>query len=364
MSQSRPSAVRLLVVEDEMIVAQDICEQLRQLGYNVLGPAGDGETALRLSETGHPDMVLMDIALRGRLDGVKTAAIIRERFRLPVIFVTALSDKGTLQRAKATEPFGILYKPFEQHELFAAIETALYKSRLDRALRESEAKYRRTAEDLRRLAAHLEKAREEERTRIAHELHDELGQAMTAMRIDIAWIQKNIPSSAPRLRSRIESLGALADEALANVRRLSMEMRPSILDDLGLQAALEWQVSDFAQRTGIAARLEDGLNDAHLTPEQATALFRIVQEALTNISRHAQATRVRVLLREKDGQGFCRIIDNGLGITDQAMAKRRSFGVVGMRQRVLALGGGFDIAGRPGRGTEIRISIPLRPETP
>lgn len=364
MSKARPSSARVLVVEDEMIVAQDIGEQLRRLGYVVLGPAGDGETALRLIETGKPDLVLMDIALRGRLDGVKTAAIIHDRFPIPVIFVTALSDKGTLQRAKVTEPSGILYKPFEQHELFAAVETALYKFRMDRALRESEAKYRRTAEDLRRLAAHLEKAREEERTRIAHELHDELGQAMTAMRIDIAWIQKNIPGSAVRLRARIESLAALADEALASVRRLSMEMRPSILDDLGLQAALEWQISDFAQRTGIGARLEDGLDDARLTPEQATALFRIVQEALTNISRHAKATRVRIQLREKDGEGFCRIVDNGLGITSQALAKRRSFGVVGMRQRVLALGGGFDIAGRPGRGTEIRISIPLRPEAP
>jgi signal transduction histidine kinase len=358
MSESK-SRIRIFIVEDEAIVAQDLGRMLETLGYEPAGTAVSAEQALHQIAAARPDLVLMDIALQGERDGIETAAEIRGRLRLPVIFITALGDASTLQRAKLTEPFGYLFKPFEQHEIHAAIEMALYKHTMEESLRESEAKYRATSEMLQRLARHLQDAGEKERSRLAHELHDELGQNLTAIKMDVAWILSKLPGDQPALRARAADLAKLSDDTLKAVRRLSQEMRPGVLDDLGLPAALEWQAADFAERTGIRCRVKTTINEGRLSKDQDTALFRIVQEGLTNVSRHSEASEVDIVLKEVGGAVLLRIADNGRGIRDDEARGGRSLGLLGMHERAAAAGGRTSIEGAPGRGTTITVTIPL-----
>jgi len=359
-----PAPVRILIVEDEFIVAEDLARMLKSLGYEVAGPAATAEKALNIIATSNPDLVLMDIALKGGRDGIDAAAEIRRTSNKPVIFVTALGDPGTLQRAKRSEPYGFLYKPFEQRDIYAAIETALNRHSLEKALRESEERNCRAAEELQRLASHLESVRESERARIARQLHDELGQALTAIKMDIAWLLKRFPAADTAMARRAEGLSGLIDDALRTVRRLSQEMRPGILDDLGLKAALEWLCSDFAERTSITCGLDARLDEKRLTQDQATAFFRIMQEALTNVSRHAGAKSVRVRLQETGGEVRLEVNDDGRGITSSQTSGKGTLGLIGIRERVLALNGRLDIQGRPGGGTTLTIALPLAAEEP
>jgi signal transduction histidine kinase len=356
---------RIFIVEDEAIVAKDLRLMLESLGYETAGMAVSGEKALDMIAACRPDLVLMDIALQGGRDGIETAADIRRRHHLPVIFITALGDVPTLQRAKLTEPFGYLFKPFEQREIRAAIEMALYKHAMEESLRESEAKlrrseanYRATGEQLQNLTRHLQDVGETERTRLAHELHDELGQTLTAMKMDVAWILSKLPEDQSALRARAVDLAKLAAHTLKAVRRLSQEMRPGVLDDLGLSAALEWQAAEFADRTGILCRVSAAVDEARLTKHQVTALFRIVQESLTNASRHAEATEIHIHLEQSDNAVTLRVIDNGRGIRDEEVKGGRSLGLLGMHERAAAAGGSTTIEGAPGRGTTVTVTIP------
>ena len=367
MSRSEPP-IRIFIVEDETIVAHDLVRMLETLGYEPVGTAVSFDQALGQIAVRRPDIVLMDIALQGARDGIEAAAEIRSRYRLPIIFLTALGDAPTLQRAKRTEPFGYLFKPFEQREIHAAIEMALYKHAMEESLRESEAKLRESeaqqreaGEMLQKLARHLQDAGEKERTRLAHELHDELGQALTAMKMDVSWILGKLPADQAALRARVADLSKLADQTLRSVRRLSQEMRPGVLDDLGLPEALEWQAAEFSERTGIRCRVETSIAEGRLTKDQDTALFRIVQESLTNASRHSEATEVDIALVEAEGAVRLRIADNGRGIREQEARGGRSLGLLGMHERAAAAGGRTSIEGLPGRGTTITVTIPLPP---
>src|ERR1051325_6835139 len=544
---------RILVVEHESLLAEDLKGRLKSFGYDVAAVAESGPEALVQAGKGSPDLVLMDIRLKGSMDGIETARILRERFNLPVIYLTGEADAATLERAKATEPLGFLLKPIEEKRLYSTIEIALYKHRMDRrlrrierwfatalksigdavmvadtqgrvtvmnpmaekltgwkaseatgrlltevyqtvnaethaaleslvpqallegvvagpnnravlisrhsartpiddsaapirdrfvnitgivltfrdvserqraaqALQESEERFRllvegvqdyaifmldpsgrvtswnagaerllgyhsneilgahlarffpaadarrgkpkqelerarhlgRTEdegcrvrkdgsrfqanviitalrddqgrllgfaqvtrditglkqaekqlkdsrEQLRALAAYLQSVREEERTRIAREVHDELGQALTGLKMDLAWVEKRLadasdPPSLRTLRQMIRRMPGLIDEIISTVRKIATELRPGVLDDLGLEAAIEWQLQDFQKRTAIRCDFVSNLKDLRLSPDRATAVFRILQETLTNIVRHAHATQVKIKL--------------------------------------------------------------------
>lgn len=367
MGQPEPNA-RILIVEDESLVAQDLHNMLAALGYDVVAIVPSGERALAVIAATPPQLILMDIAIQGGMDGIETAAEIHRLYRLPIIFITALGDTLTVQRAKIAEPFGYLYKPFEQREIHAAIEMSLYKHAMETQLRESEAslrrserKYREAGDQLQKLTRHLQDIREKERTHLAHELHDELGQILTAMKMDASWLLSKIPDGEKNLRARAADLSALADQTLKTVRRLAQEMRPGVLDDLGLSTALEWQAAEFAERTGIRCRVQSIVDESHLTKDQATALFRIVQESLTNASRHSGATEVTITLNETPGTIALRIADNGRGIAEEEIRAGRSLGLLGMRERAAAAGGTFAIAGRAGEGTTVSVEIPASP---
>jgi PAS domain S-box-containing protein len=213
-------------------------------------------------------------------------------------------------------------------------------------------------DELRALAARLQSVREEERTRVAREVHDELGQALTAIKFESASLIRDLPVDAKNLADRVASIMKLADETIQAVRRISTELRPGVLDDLGLMAAIEWAGAEFQNRTGTSCRLDLPENDIVIDQERATALFRILQEALTNVARHSNATRVNIRLAEEERSLVLEVHDNGKGIGKDELSSGRSLGILGMRERALVLGGGIVISGAPDEGTTIEVRIP------
>jgi len=218
---------------------------------------------------------------------------------------------------------------------------------------------RRSREQLRALAAHVESVREQERVRIAREIHDELGQSLTCMGMDLAFLDKHIDPEDREVAARVAALVELVKDTIRCVRRISSELRPSILDDLGLGAAIEWLAHDFETRTHITCKVEVP-EDLSLPFDRATPLFRICQEALTNVTRHASATQVDIQLTCTDTRINLAIHDNGRGITDEEIQRHGSLGLLGMKERVSILGGTLDVVGKPGEGTTLAVQIPVK----
>lgn len=220
---------------------------------------------------------------------------------------------------------------------------------------------RKSREQLRRLTSHMEHVREEERKRIAREIHDELGQALTALRMDVSFLHKKISGNQKKLIGKAATMISLVDDTIKTVQRISGELRPGLLDDLGLIAAMEWQLQDFQARTGIRCVLNaDEAIPLALAQDVSTALFRIFQETLTNISRHARASLVEVMLGVREAHVFLEVKDNGIGIDRKAVARTESYGLIGIRERVSFCGGRFKIQGAPNRGTTVSIMLPFK----
>ncbi len=216
--------------------------------------------------------------------------------------------------------------------------------------------------ELRALAIRLQAIREEERTRIAREIHDELGQALTALKLDLAWLGKQserTTSTSGEFRAVDQSITARIDDTMQIVRRIASELRPSVLDQLGLEAAIENLVQETTQRTGIAITLH-AQEFPRLPDDLASHAFRIIQEALTNVTRHSKATRVEVAVRRAGGALILGVSDNGVGFAPDTLSGLRSLGLVGMRERALACGGVLMVQGKPGEGTSIVVTIPLK----
>ena len=220
---------------------------------------------------------------------------------------------------------------------------------------------RRSRRDLRNLAERLQTVREEERTRIARELHDELGQALTGLKMDLAWIKTRMPRTQGELTERLQLVIGRVDGTVDQVRRIATELRPGVLDLLGLVAAVEWQAQEFGDRTGVVTDLQVHSDQTPIEDDRATTVFRILQEALTNVARHAGATRVRIGFSQTHEAIRLEVIDDGRGISAEEMADPNSLGLVGIRERAIACGGDLEIQGLPGHGTTLRVRIPSQP---
>ena len=215
-------------------------------------------------------------------------------------------------------------------------------------------------DQLRRLSAHLQDTIEKERLSIAREIHDDLGQSLSALKMDINWIKKRLHSDQTPVAEKLDVMASEINRSIQSVKRICTELRPAILDDLGLAYIVEWHTSQFQERTGIRCCLNMKMTDVTIDSPITTALYRIHQEALTNVARHAQATEVDVSLAYKENRILLEIKDNGRGIRDSDLSGSTSYGIIGMRERVYALGGDFDISGKPGRGTRISVSVPVK----
>jgi two-component system sensor kinase len=217
-------------------------------------------------------------------------------------------------------------------------------------------------QELRELSARVQEAREEEKTRIARELHDELGQLLTALKMDLSSLKENLPGEA--LRAKADEMDRLLDQTVGATRRISADLRPLMLDDLGLAEAAGWLVEDFGRRSGIASRLQLSGGEAleGLAKSVSTAVYRAIQESLTNIARHAGARSAWVTLAVQEQWILVEVEDDGRGIAPEDLAKSRSLGLKGMRERISYLGGSLDIARAPRGGTRLRVRLPLRLE--
>lgn len=216
---------------------------------------------------------------------------------------------------------------------------------------------------LQELSAFLQQVREEERTRIARELHDELGQALTALRIDLNWLNEKLPTKEQRIDDKLAAMLKLVDKTVDDIRRISEDLRPGMLDDLGLAAAIEHHVTKFAEQTGLAFDLAMNRDHFNLDDQVTTTLFRLLQESLTNVARHALASVVKVELQEHDNNILLVVQDDGCGMLPPSARKKKTYGLLGMNERVKLLGGTLEIASAPGNGTRIEAIIPLTSKT-
>jgi PAS domain S-box-containing protein len=223
--------------------------------------------------------------------------------------------------------------------------------------RKREQELRNFQEQLRALAARQHEIREEERSHLARELHDEFGAALTALKLDLAWLKSHIAWAVPEIHQRIDSMSKLIDITTQTVSRTATMLRPRLLDHFGLVAAIEWQAHDFQDRSGIECQLQ--AEEVELRGDRATALFRIFQESLTNVARHAEATKVEISLNSQNGNVLLEISDDGKGVAKEKISSSTSLGLLGMRERAYAFGGDVKIESDGGRGTTVRVQIPI-----
>jgi len=222
-----------------------------------------------------------------------------------------------------------------------------------------EAQMKESRELLRELSAHRESAREQERKQIASEIHDELGQILAALQLEIAHLEMSCGEDRPQVQSKTRTMTHLLDRAVDVVRSVTADLRPGVLD-LGLAAAIEWQAQEFETRTGIPCLLRFSNRDVSMAENRATALFRIVQESLTNVARHADASSVTITLAKNDGSLYLEVADDGRGVDPERVDRNKSFGLLGIRERTAMLGGRLEIRGSPDHGTMLAVYVPLQ----
>ena len=231
------------------------------------------------------------------------------------------------------------------------------------ARRDTEQRLQSLNTQIRHVSARARARREEDRTRLARELHDQLGQSLASLKIDLCWLTDRLvgtPIDLPDLHAKTQAMTALVDETIVRVRRLSSELRPPVLDRLGLIAAIEWEIGDFQRRSGIHVRLQSQLEQVPLDLGRSTAVFRIFQEALANVASHADASQVTVRMSLQNEQLKLAVSDDGCGIPQPVLDSAQSLGLMGMRERAELLGGGVDVRANPRRGTTVTVAVPLR----
>ena len=218
---------------------------------------------------------------------------------------------------------------------------------------------KRAEEALRDLSAHLQEVREEERINIAREIHDELGQQLTGIKMDVTWLSKKVPLHEETLKQKLHDVLRMLDGAVKTIRRISTELRPSVLDDLGLVAAMEWQSQEFETRSGIVTEFESQISDISVPPNIATGLFRIYQESLTNVARHAHARKVSSSIRLNENKIILKVSDNGKGFEVNKIGNKKTLGLLGMKERTVMMDGACEITSEPGKGTTVHVEVPL-----
>jgi signal transduction histidine kinase len=295
--------------------------------------------------------------------------LIRERERsrhTPIIFLTgAYEDAPSVIRGYEAGAVDYIVKPLRSEILKCkiAVFVELYRknARLMQEIaerRHAEEHLRSSQQSLRALAAHVQSVREEEWTRIAREIHDQLGQVLTGLKMDLNWIVARLPAGSGALHAKADSMSGLIDVTMDSVREMIARLRPEVLDRLGLAAAIEWETGEFQRRSGVRCHVTLPEQSAVLDQDRSTALFRILQELLTNVVRHANATRIDVVLRADPAEISLAVEDNGRGIDGEAAHSPKSLGLVGVRERVLPFGGRVEIQGTRGKGTIVRVSVP------
>jgi two-component system, NarL family, sensor histidine kinase UhpB len=480
---------RILIVEDEKIIAKDIESTLKRIGHESAGTVSKGEDAIELAGVIKPDLILMDITLKGELDGIEAARIINESLDIPIVYITAHQDEDTIEKTKDTNPYGYITKPLDDRDLNTAINSAMYRFDVESRLKAAEEKYFRLTENakdmiftqfigssaynyvnrsaqeitgyspdefyskatliedivhpdwrksyisnkkkvisgtlkepfeykildkngnekwlnqrsvlvndddgkpviieaivtdvterkhyeekleestnnLRALSNYLQKVREEERLYISREIHDQLGQDLTVLKMDLAMLGKSASKASSLSKdknidtfvSELKVINSSIDLIINKVRKIATDLRPDILDKLGLVEAIEWHAGEFEKRSSIKCITKLSEREPEISNDKAITIFRIFQETLTNAARHSGASEIEINLKINDGMLALTVSDNGRGITDEEIGKGSSLGILGMKERISILGGKWDIKGVPGKGTKIKMKVPI-----
>src|SRR6184192_494818 len=357
----------ILAVDDDTRSLMALQGLLADMSLRVV-TAKSGDEALRCVLKQDFAVILMDARMPG-VDGFEAARLIRERERsrhTPIIFLTsAYEDAPSVTRGYEVGAVDYIVKPLIPEILKAKISVFvdLYRNNalLLQQIKErliAEEHLRASQQSLRALASHLQSVREEEWTRIAREIHDQLAQALSGLKMDLAWITSRLPEDSKALREKAQSMSGLIDTTMGSVREIMAQLRPEVLDRLGLAAAIGWQAGEFQRRSGIRCNVALPAEDLLLDTDRSTAVFRIFQELLTNVARHAGATRIDVAVRSDADELVLTVEDNGRGIDAEVARSPKSLGLLGVRERVLPFGGRVDITGVRGEGTRVTVALP------
>ncbi|MFA5326579.1 MAG: response regulator [Prolixibacteraceae bacterium] len=353
----------LLIVDDteENLLLLEFV--VKSINVNLI-KANNGIEALEKTRGIELALAIIDVRMP-IMDGFELARKlneIRSDAKVPIIFLTANYDRDATEGYESGA-VDYIYKPLHRRILLSKINVFLDLFNQKQSivqntvlLKESSDELKKSLDQLHNLAKYTEKAREYERKSIARELHDDLGQALTAVKIDLGIIKRSV--NEENLLVKIDKLSALVGDTIKAVQRLTSQLRPEIIDDLGLEAAIEWYTKEFGTRNNIDIFLdiESGIP---VSPDDSITLFRIMQESLTNIARHSGANRVEISLFCSENTINFKISDNGIGIPDLKLSSKKSFGLIGMRERAIALGGTFQISNESGKGTVVSLIFPI-----
>jgi signal transduction histidine kinase len=325
-------------------------------GYKALEKTRGKALALAIIDVQMPGMNGYELALKLNEDRLDD--------KVPVIFLTA-SHINEMEEFKGYSSGAVdyIFKPVTNHILLSKITVFLNLFEQKLTILQNTEKLKETTEELKssllqlqQLSQYIEQVRENERIAISRELHDDLGQSLTAVKIDLGIIKQKITDNEIILR--INKVTTLVGDTIKTVQRITSQLRPDIIDDLGLEAAIDWYANEFAQRMGIKVFL-DMDSSIELSPDASLIVFRIMQESLTNVARHSKATRVDIVLSKSEENILLSITDNGIGISEKQRNAKDSFGLISMKERSASLHGTFDISNSNGSGTVIKLWIPL-----
>lgn len=365
---------------DDVVESLDLLAGLLDIaGYSVR-LTQHGEMALLSAQASPPDLILLDIRMPG-MDGYEVCRRLKADRRtvdIPIIILSALDDDEAMLEGFRVGAVDYVAKPFHAEEVLARVRTQIELRKLRLGLEEmvqvrtaqleAEIAERKQAtqrllesrQKLAELSGHLEEVREEERKRIARELHDELGQGLTVLRIDLVHFLAQLDVPKQQLKEKVSAFIGTLDQVADAARAISENLRPGMLDVLGLSAAVQHHVGKFMDSTAIRCVVKMNQNEFDVDSKIATAAFRILQESLTNVARHAQAKNVEVQLASLGEELILVVQDDGCGIAERRAARRPGFGLIGMQERVKLLGGGFLIESNPEQGTRIEVNFPIK----
>lgn len=361
------SLPNILIVDDNATNILYLEIILRNIQATLI-KAMSGAEALELTKDTELSLAILDVQMP-HMNGYELAVKLNEHRaenKVPIIFLTAnFPENARILEGYRAGAVDYIIKPVNELIMTSKIKVFLelywQKRRVienTEKLRASETELLMAKKQLEQVNEYLIKAIEEERTAISLQVHDELGQAMTALKMDLSWLRQNLDKSEATLE-KINRMVNMTNDVIRKVQRIASELHPGLLDDLGLVAAIDWYCKEFTDRTGIPCLLK--LDEAEsLSSKVNLALFRIFQEAMTNIIRHAQASSVTVKLTcEPDVE--LSIIDDGIGMSPEVISSGKSFGLIGMRQRIHQCGGTLSLSGVPGQGSVVMACIPKRP---
>ncbi len=352
MTSSTPA--RVLIVEDERIIARDLQGSLIEMGYDAFAIAASAEEALACAQAKCPDVVLMDIRIKGTADGIQAADILRKQFPMSIIYLTAHADAATVDRAKRTDPHGYLVKPVKLAELGSMLEIVLHRRELDRALKEAHERSRALAE---RLAV----VREEERREVAVLLHDGIAQDLFALKLDLGRL-KTLVARRPGAKRIFEEINLAVTKCMEGIRQMANDQRPVALAYSSVFNVIAEHARHFEERSKLRINVIQTTPFPRLPEPVQLLLFRAAQEGLTNVARHASATSVDIILRTEEGWVAMEIADDGVGTDEAVASKPRSLGLLALRERFSALGGDLTLRRSAPTGTSMIVRLPAPPD--